>query len=678
MIKINASIALFLFFYAIGPLSAKAQITPLPQLGPTLEAPPPVLPVEIRPRTLLSGDLTPASEGTTEGFTTLYSIGQPTDEEQLYLEYLNRMRANPTAEGVRLATTTDADVLSAYSYFGVDTNLMQSEFSTNPPVPPLAMNAKLLATARWHSGDMFTNQYQGHYQTNGNGVVMSPWDRMLTNGYNYYTAGENVFSYATSVFDGHAAFAVDWGPGTGGMQTPPGHRDNMLRALFREAGMGVVDGTNGSVGPQLITQDFGTQQSATPLIAGVVYYDFNTNGFYNTGEGIGGVTVNINGSSYYAVTADSGGYAVPVTTNGNYTVSFSANGLTTTQQAVTVSNLANVKVDWAPIYSPPVISGPNPAYLNTSNLYNFTAVGAATGYQWRQIQLSAYTAVEGAENGLTNVTVVSSAGYSVLASDAVASGSYSFHLAQPQPTPQYLMLNPVLQPSTNSQLTFAKRLGYAMPGQIARAQVSTDGGVTWSDVWSQAGSGGSGDSSFSTIAVSLSAYAGQLIQVRFVYDYTSGSYYPQTSTGVGLYLDNIAVTNANQAQNFILSTVSAGTSFVFCPTNTGTYLLDVRAQINSRTLNPSPTATVTVTTPPPGIQIVNQTVLPGNQIQIDFTVTNYNTGMTFQLWKVTDLTGTWVADGSASFQTLIANSKFRVTTSTGAAARGFYRIKGSY
>jgi len=104
----------------------------------------------------------------------------------------------------------------------------------------------------------------------------------------------------------------------------------------------------------------------------------------------------------------------------------------------------------------------------------------------------------------------------------------------------------------------------------------------------------------------------------------------------------------------------------------------VRAQINSRTLNPSPTATVTVTTPPPGIQIVNQTVLPGNQIQIDFTVTNYNTGMTFQLWKVTDLTGTWVADGSASFQTLIANSKFRVTTSTGAAARGFYRIKGSY
>ena len=39
--------------------------------------------------------------------TTLYSFGQPTDEDQLYLELINRARANPTAEGLRLATSTD-------------------------------------------------------------------------------------------------------------------------------------------------------------------------------------------------------------------------------------------------------------------------------------------------------------------------------------------------------------------------------------------------------------------------------------------------------------------------------------------------------------------------------------------------------------------------------------------
>lgn len=49
----------------------------------------------------------------------LYSIGSPTKEEQLYLELINRARANPAAEGIRLAGTTEADVLSSYTYFGV-------------------------------------------------------------------------------------------------------------------------------------------------------------------------------------------------------------------------------------------------------------------------------------------------------------------------------------------------------------------------------------------------------------------------------------------------------------------------------------------------------------------------------------------------------------------------------
>ena len=35
--------------------------------------------------------------------SVIYSIGQPTGEEQYYLELLNRARANPTAEGTRLA-----------------------------------------------------------------------------------------------------------------------------------------------------------------------------------------------------------------------------------------------------------------------------------------------------------------------------------------------------------------------------------------------------------------------------------------------------------------------------------------------------------------------------------------------------------------------------------------------
>jgi len=583
--------ALAMFFPVTLVQTIVAQQSPTTVAQP--EAPPPAPPIQYRQ---LPSKSTPAPHPLG---LTLYSIGQPSDEEQSYLEYLNRMRANPTAEGVRLANTTDPDVLSDYSFFNVDLSLMQSEFSTNPPVPPLAFNADLIAAARWHSGDMFTNQYQGHTQTNGT-TVLQPWDRMTAEGYTWTQAGENVFAYAKSVFQGHAGFAVDWGPGTGGMQTPPGHRENMLNSGFREVGIGVVDGVNGSVGPQLVTQDFGTQPAGTPFISGVVYYDFNGNGFYDIGEGIGGVTVNTAGSTYYAVTANSGGYTIPISANGNYTLSFSASGLNT-QTVITVSSLKNVKVDYVPLYSPAVISGSNSAYLNESNAYSFSTVGAASSYQWLETQLVPYTYVEGAENGLTDVTAVTSPGYTVITGDLAAADSHSFHLAQPDGSDQFITLTPVIRPAANSQLSFAKLLGYATTSQIAKAQVSTDGGGTWQDIWTQPGDGTSGDQSFSPIVVPLASYSNQNIQIRFAYVNTGGSYFNQTSTGVGLYLDSIAVSTSSQMVNQLTNNVAVGTSFTFVPSSIGQYLLQVRALIGNRALNWGPGFTVTVGAAPPSI-----------------------------------------------------------------------------
>jgi hypothetical protein len=460
------------------------------------------------------------------------------------------------------------------------------------------------------------------------------------------------------------------------MQVPPGHRNIIHNSTFREVGVGVVDGVNGSVGPQLVTQDFAISPSAVPLITGVVYYDINGNGFYDVGEGIGGVTVQVPGSTYFAITANSGGYAVPVTTNGNYAMTFSASGLTT-QRVATVTGLASVKVDYVPAYSPPVISGPNPAALTNNNTYSFTTVGAATNYQWEIARLSSYTAVEGAENGLSNVTVVSSGGYSVIISDLRASGSYAFHLAQPTPaTDQFLTLNPVIQPRTNSQLTFAKRLGWAAPIQVARAQISANGGV-WQDVWSQAGSGGSGDASFSRVTNSLGAYAGVPVQVRFVYDYTGGSYYPQTASDVGLCLDDIAVSNAEQAQNPITNNVPSGSSFGFFPTNSGDYLLRVRAQLSGHALNWGPAIRVSVSNlPPMTIQFTGQPARSGNQFQANFNVANYRSGTPFLLLKTSDLGGSWTTDTVATVQTIVSNTQFRVTT-TNSTNRAFFRIKSN-
>lgn len=277
----------------------------------------------------------------------LYSIGNPTAEEQLYLEYINRARANPRAEGVRMATTTNADVLRAYQSFGVNLVLMQAQLAAIAPRPPLSMNATLSAVARAHTQDMFRNNFQGHNGTNGSTTA----SRIIGSGYTAnagYYFGESVFARAYSVFYGHAAFEVDWGgnAASGGMQSPPGHRNNNHSANFREVGIGVVLGSNQGVGPQLVTQDFASRSDALPLVTGVIYEDKNRNAFYDLGEGIGGVTVTVVGSNYYAVSAGSGGYSVPVPTNGAYTVSFSGGQVPAGQRAVTVTGGNNVKLDY--------------------------------------------------------------------------------------------------------------------------------------------------------------------------------------------------------------------------------------------------------------------------------------------------------------------------------------------
>jgi uncharacterized protein YkwD len=650
------------------PLCSQAQLAPVTADARPPQAPPTAPPIRVAKPQSHPIPQSPPPEGATP-----YSIGQPTDEEQQYLEYLNQARANPPAEGVLLANTTDPNVLSAYAYFSVDLSLMESQFDVIAASPPLAMNAELMTAARLHSGDMFTNEYQGHTGTNGS----SPGDRITAQGYIWSTYGENVFAYSYSVFYGHAAFEVDWGgtSATGGMQSPPGHRENIHNSAFREVGVGVVDGTNGSVGPQLVTQDFGATSSGTPFLTGVVYYDLNGNGFYAPGEGIGGVTVQAPGSTYFAVTANSGGYTIPVTTNGNYTIIFSGAGFTTTQQVVTVSGLANVKVDFVPAYSPPVVKGSNPAGLNERNAYAFNAIGGATNYEWMQTYLAPYTLVEDAANGLANLTVISSGTYSVITNSPGDSGNYCFHLAQPDAKSQYLILKPTLVLATNSQLTFAKELGTATSDQVAHAQISTNGGLSWVDLWVEAG-GGAPDSSFITITNSLGAYAGLPAQFQFAWEFTSGSYFPQTDPDVGLCLNDIAFSNAEQTEGSVTNSIP-GTSLVFVPTNAGVYQLSARAMLPGRVLPWGPVTQVTASNlPPVTIQFTGSPSRSGNQVQAVFNAGNYRNGMPLQVLTATDPGGPWTTDALASVQTVVSNSQFRLTT-TNAGSRAYYRIRGN-
>lgn len=83
----------------------------------------------------------------------------------------------------------------------------------------------------------------------------------------------------------------------------------------------------------------------TVFITGVIYHDANSNGIYDAGEGVGGVTISSPSSPYCAISSNSGGYSIPVNTGtGNTLVSIQTpTGIQTQQVSI---NQDSVKVDF--------------------------------------------------------------------------------------------------------------------------------------------------------------------------------------------------------------------------------------------------------------------------------------------------------------------------------------------
>lgn len=506
-----------------------------------------------------------------------YSIGEPTDEEQFYLEFINRARAHPAAEGALLAALTDPQVTGAYDFFNVDLGLMQAEAAHYAPAPPLAFHARLIDAARGHSRDMLQHMFQGHTGSDGS----NPGGRLTAAGYLWAAYGENVFAYAESVLHGHAGFFVDWGFGPGGMQQPRGHRDAIMNAGFREAGIGVVQGRNGDVGPQLVTQNFASAPGAKPFLTGVVYYDLNTNGAYDPGEGLGSVAVTATGVARSAVSAGSGGYALPVSGDGSYTVQFAVTGGSSVSLPATVAANQNTKLDLALTYPPPAVTGPTSAQAGRDNLYATTRVPGATGYAWRASRRVPFTVVYGAEGGLAGLVAAVSPGYPVV-TNVRSAGAFGYHLAHAEPQTQTLTVPLRLQAGPAAALHFTSRLGWATTTQRAVVEVSTDEGITWSEVWAQAGTGTAGETAFRPVTVDLAQFSSRPIRLRLAYVVGTGSYFNQTSVGVGWHLDEIRFEDVEDWSEELTGTAAADGVIRFNPPAPGHYALSARATTGPR------------------------------------------------------------------------------------------------
>jgi uncharacterized protein YkwD len=298
-----------------------------------------------------------------------WSIGNPTAHEQQYLEYINRARADAMVEAQRLRNETNPDIQSAYDFFEIDGQDIVTQFQwhisngyIDQHAQPLSFQANILQAAQLHTQDLFNNQFQGHFSSSNPPAPFQPGydpgDRLTAVGYSFTSYGENVYSNSDSVAHGHAGFDVDWGniddssrPGYNaafvgqGMQNPPGHRFSIHNGSLQEIGIGVINDTNGSVGPQLVTQDFGDSGDVR-YITGVVYEDLNSNSFYDIGEGRSGVRIDVDGSAYYAVSTASGGYSVPVSQDGAYDVFFSGGGFQSFTTTTNIANGENEKLDY--------------------------------------------------------------------------------------------------------------------------------------------------------------------------------------------------------------------------------------------------------------------------------------------------------------------------------------------
>ena len=118
----------------------------------------------------------------------------------------------------------------------------------------------------------------------------------------------------------------------------------------------------------------------------------------------------------------------------------------------------------------------------------------------------------------------------------------------------------------------------ATPTQIARIQTSTDEGTSWQDIFTQAGASQPGETSFVQRSVSLSSFAGEVIGIRLIYDFTGGTAFTGTDNGTGWYVDNISITNSQQLTGVTETDLSTSTTFIFSPSTVGSHLVQVQAR----------------------------------------------------------------------------------------------------
>lgn len=252
-----------------------------------------------------------------------------TANEQLMVYELNRARSNPQAYAAEQGLGSLLDGVA--------------------PAPPLAVNASLVNSARFHAQEMATFDYFAHQS-----AVTGDWPNKMALDAGYPLPWPADQNYIESLAAGYA----DVGAALRGLiedagVNPPGHRYHLLAtgpsadfwASHREIGIGYAENGGSTYVRYYALHTAYRTGGATVYVTGVVYNDGNGNGRYDLGEGLGGVTVT-DGFSV-ATTGAAGGYSIQVADGSALVITCSGGAFAGTGAAnVTVSG-ANHEVDFA-------------------------------------------------------------------------------------------------------------------------------------------------------------------------------------------------------------------------------------------------------------------------------------------------------------------------------------------
>jgi outer membrane biosynthesis protein TonB len=173
-------------------------------------------------------------------------------------------------------------------------------------------------------------------------------------------------------------------------------------------------------------------------------------------------------------------------------------------------------------------------------------------------------------------------------------------------------------PSESSQAVFYHLFRYVTTATRLSLEASDDAGSTWTELWSRNGNGSTSSSgwdlAFNPSSVSLAAYAGRPVRLRFVFETQNSSFIgPEVTRGV--FLDDISVSNATELVETATTALSSNaTSFTLNATTAGaplapgkTYILRLRPNVGTRWFGDGELKSVTaedidpthVTPPPP-------------------------------------------------------------------------------